>query len=242
MNKIITTDEAKIRTASVEIKTLTINGRKVTQSLFRQMPVEDIICRDSCTLKGVPWGWINYLTERPGDINLVWQSGNELRRCLLNMRDYCVSQQDLYTEHVLVNRLYGEIEDIKNMPFHRAVDYIEGNLAGNLEKIKDRTQVAAWLFDQSQGIVVRYGKDSEKLERKIRDRDNFSGNQITRFQDTLSGIQKRCKQELDRVLDQAQKNQIMHITSKAEAVWLNLSKLESLAAGLMTLDQLFIAA
>lgn len=97
MARALTVQNAEINTASITIRTLQVEGRQVTMGVFRQLPVEDILSDEELTLKGVGWGHVNYLIEggnyayygdrhiyangRP--IHLVWQKGNELRRCLL---------------------------------------------------------------------------------------------------------------------------------------------------------------
>lgn len=84
----INVENAVIKTASVEIKTLTISGRQVTLSVFRQIQEEDIFDQNM-SLKGIPWGTVNYFwkeddTERK--IHLLWQLGKQLRRCILEKK------------------------------------------------------------------------------------------------------------------------------------------------------------
>lgn len=84
MTKILTTHNAQITTAAVEVKTLTITGKMVTQSVFRQLLSEPLINEDG-SLAGVPWGHVNYHPDKCGDsphrhLHVVWQLGAELRR------------------------------------------------------------------------------------------------------------------------------------------------------------------
>jgi CRISPR/Cas system-associated endonuclease Cas1 len=86
----ITTHEASIKTATVEVKALTISGKQVTLSVFRQLQNEELIGYFSGQLKGVPWGRVNY---NPGDcvedvphIHVVWQQGSELRRSCVRVK------------------------------------------------------------------------------------------------------------------------------------------------------------
>jgi hypothetical protein len=60
----ITTKEAVIRTATIEIKTMSLNGKQVTQSVFRQLIKEELLDPETGELLGVPWGTVNYF---PGD-------------------------------------------------------------------------------------------------------------------------------------------------------------------------------
>lgn len=74
---------AELTTAAVEVKTLTIRGKQVTQSVFRQLQEERLLLDDG-RLAGVPWGWVNWHPDKCSDghahIHVIWQSGSELRR------------------------------------------------------------------------------------------------------------------------------------------------------------------
>jgi hypothetical protein len=92
----ITTQDAKIKTATVELKALVIDGKQVTLSVFRQFQNEDLIDLESGQLKGVPWGRVNY---DPGDcianekhLHVVWQKGSELRRACVR-EEFCVPNE-----------------------------------------------------------------------------------------------------------------------------------------------------
>ena len=74
-------EEAKINTASVSIRQVTINARKMTLSVFRQIMKESIIDSETHELKGIPWGQVNYFwKDNEGDVHVLWQKGDELRR------------------------------------------------------------------------------------------------------------------------------------------------------------------
>jgi hypothetical protein len=51
---------ASITTASVSIKTLRVDNRQLTQSVFRQLPVRELIDWRNLELLGTVWGWVNY--------------------------------------------------------------------------------------------------------------------------------------------------------------------------------------
>ncbi|MET7335998.1 hypothetical protein [Nonomuraea sp. NPDC005650] len=74
---------AGIGTATVDLKTLTVNGRRMTLTVFRQIREERLIAHDG-TLNGQPWGAVNYHPDRCGDRlphwHIVWQRGAELLR------------------------------------------------------------------------------------------------------------------------------------------------------------------
>lgn len=79
----LTVHNAEVRTATVEVKTLTVSGRQVTLAVFRQLREQTLIA-DSGTLNGVPWGTVNYHPDKCADTDphwhVVWQRGTDLLR------------------------------------------------------------------------------------------------------------------------------------------------------------------
>lgn len=80
----LTVHNASVTTMTVEVKTLTIGTRQVTQGIFRQLIEEPLIAEDG-TLNGVPWGHVTWHPDRcdghrTEHWHIVWQSGAELRR------------------------------------------------------------------------------------------------------------------------------------------------------------------
>lgn len=81
----INVKEASIKTASVEIKALTVSGKQVTLAVFRQLKRADLIIVKSREIvwNGVPWGQVNYHVPECKDfgtphVHIVWQYGAEL--------------------------------------------------------------------------------------------------------------------------------------------------------------------
>ena len=86
----IAANEATIKTASVEVRALTISGRQVTLSMFRQLQEEQVVDEETLTLKGPVWGKVNYFwgdnanfSESSLPLHVVWQKGDELRRAIV---------------------------------------------------------------------------------------------------------------------------------------------------------------
>jgi hypothetical protein len=83
---ILTVQNALVRSAAVEIRSLTVSGRQVTQAVFRQVPVQEILQVDG-SLAGPVWGWVNYWKEQERwgrePLHVLWQDGIELRRCIV---------------------------------------------------------------------------------------------------------------------------------------------------------------
>jgi hypothetical protein len=96
----ITTHEATITTASIEIRTLTLSGKQMTLAVFRQLLKAPLIDEASGHFLGMPWGTVNYHQDchyhprcrscayvdvhGPKDhLHVVWQTGQELRQAVV---------------------------------------------------------------------------------------------------------------------------------------------------------------
>jgi hypothetical protein len=103
----LTVHNAEIKTAAVEIKALTVSGRQVTQSVFRQLK-ESALVTENGHLAGLPWGSINYHPDKCGDdtshLHVVWQKDQELRRARVDApgfgRWFCESGDAFITSSV----------------------------------------------------------------------------------------------------------------------------------------------
>lgn len=98
MSRKIQAHEARIHTATVEVKTLTISGRQVTLSVFRQLPKRELIRTNTVVLEvdlyGEPWGTVNYYFDEckkcaPSEhLHVVWQNDEELCRSCVPSWEY----------------------------------------------------------------------------------------------------------------------------------------------------------
>jgi hypothetical protein len=75
--------ETAIETNTVEIKSLRVSGKQMTQAFFRQL-IEQPIVTTAGRIAGTPWGAVNYhpdACENSGEhLHIVWQSDGQLRR------------------------------------------------------------------------------------------------------------------------------------------------------------------
>jgi len=94
----LTAETASLKTVVVEVKALVIGKRQVTLAVFRQLPKEDIFDFEG-TLKGVPWGHVNYFwgalwgdfhAEATVHHNIIWQREDQLLRCIVSSHDYAL--------------------------------------------------------------------------------------------------------------------------------------------------------
>lgn len=124
MTKQLTTENATITTVTIEIKALTLSGRQVTLSVFRQLPESDILDIDyseednPVLMNGTPWGTVNYCLPscpKTKHIHVVWQDSDTLYRSTTN--------RDAYTEAEIDSELSPEEKRAMremNKKWHRA--------------------------------------------------------------------------------------------------------------------------
>ena len=80
--RLLTTHEAQITTVAIEIKALRIGPKQMTQSVFRQLPVADVIDPKTGLVQGTPWGKVNYFWGecQPDHLHIVWEDQHWLYR------------------------------------------------------------------------------------------------------------------------------------------------------------------
>jgi hypothetical protein len=105
---------ATIRTATIQIKTLTLNNKQLTLSAFRQLPQRDLYMPHSGIRRGTPWGRVNYFWGQcePDHLHIVWQDRDELcRACVFSSYPGRQYYQELVTprvkDHLLLKILAG---------------------------------------------------------------------------------------------------------------------------------------
>lgn len=122
--RVIHAHEATLRTASVDIKSLTVSGRQVTLAVFRQVQSELLVAEPDPELLGLPWGHVNYHPDKCGDdgehLHVVWQKADELRRAYVSRkvpeweRDERSDLSDIARTLVLKSLLAGEVCKVQN--------------------------------------------------------------------------------------------------------------------------------
>jgi hypothetical protein len=88
-SKLLDIHDVQLKTLKVEVAALTVSGKQMTLSTFRQLPERDIWRYDPLTgspfaLRGIPWGRVLYFWGDQGRANgqfhLVWQDEELLYR------------------------------------------------------------------------------------------------------------------------------------------------------------------
>ncbi len=116
----INAHEAKIKTASVEVKTLSISGKQVTLAVFRQLDEVNVVDLETVSLRGVCWERVNYHPDKCGGdgehLHIVWQLGSSI------YRSAAPKTPDFGFIFPAVERIYNEIE--KLLPFYIVANYL----------------------------------------------------------------------------------------------------------------------
>lgn len=140
--------EIAIEELSVTIKSIKVNNRKMTLSVFKQLPYEHIVDFSSLELKGTPWGGVNYYwgnQKRFGNVHLVWSKDNILKRCI-------VEKLEDYKEYLKSYGGYGHEEtfcrELHEIPYGLLQDAIKQARYGN-EADKEKAKM---IFDRYKKI------------------------------------------------------------------------------------------
>lgn len=91
MTRAITTQEVAVETVTVEIRAMTLNGKQMTLSVFRQLPKSDETeleeIGEAEVVDGQPWGIVRYAIKDEGDIWLVFSRAGKLYRRALDFEE-----------------------------------------------------------------------------------------------------------------------------------------------------------
>ncbi len=140
----LSTEQVRINTMQVEIKSMMVGKKQLTLSLMRQIIEEPLIDEKELLFRGVPWGHVNYFwgddkhRTYPSYINVVWQKGDELRRSVIPM--------EKKYEDYLENRCRREITEVL-----KQIDYYS-NLNQHLSFDKKLEEFNAQLVSQEDWL------------------------------------------------------------------------------------------
>lgn len=158
---IINVENAQIKTAAVEIKTLTISGKQVTLSVFKQITEEPLIDIGSMKLNGIPWGNINYFWGENKDcdnkkyFHVIWQKGNELRRSIINKDKWSMNiQLEHMTDFQSDRSAIIFLEDKEPRQEHS--DYAKHSFTYNLAEIDRKLRDAKENLVKPPGFIDNY--------------------------------------------------------------------------------------
>lgn len=108
--KLVKIEDVKLQSLQVNISAMTVNGKQMTLSLFRQLP-------EACPLgfefqaRGKLWGYVRYSwgDQAKDAIHIVWQGGDSLYRWVPSLANFGKINSVEWEAHV-AERSGGRIE------------------------------------------------------------------------------------------------------------------------------------
>lgn len=115
MNEQPTASNTEIVTATIQIHTVTVNAKSMTQNIFRQL-IEQPVINTAGRINGTPWGVVNYHPERCEDakphLHVVWQLGDQLRRSWVGQPLQAYLRHPLAGEYAMARIAEGHTKNI----------------------------------------------------------------------------------------------------------------------------------
>ena len=147
-NRKIDVSHAEIKTAVVSVKTLTINARQLTLSVFRQIQEDELFVINDTTLSlaGVPWGVVQYHwgDQNRSDLHVLWVKNQELRRSLVpnnghpRLCNWLDTKEYRYEEKIRRSQ-YWDFCKYQNMTLHRIKPGEEVNVFDGYDDVDYKT-------------------------------------------------------------------------------------------------------
>ncbi len=124
-------NEIEAEELSVTIKVLKVDSKKMTQSVFKQLPEKNVI-DDDFNILGKVWGQVNYHLPKQSSYekNIIWQSGNDLYRCAVKPLHYS-------PERAKRNQHNHEVNLHRELPHFKLVSAVEKNTEEEIHKIAE---------------------------------------------------------------------------------------------------------
>lgn len=182
----LTTQNATITTATIEVKALTIGARQVTLAVFRQLREEPLIAEGG-TLNGAPWGTVNYHPDKCADakehLHVVWQQGDELRRAYVSAPKHAWHEHPAAGAFVTVLVANGLTRE-DNDPGIKVYGGLPGDGCGAIVQA-DGVQFHHGISRDCYSAFVEYGARGDQCRDPLRvlyfDRENSLRDIVTRM-------------------------------------------------------------
>lgn len=95
----VETKSASIETLSVQILALHVDGKQMTLSVFRQLPIAKVFMADGNPHAASCWGLVRYSIKHEGDLWLVVSYSGRLYRCPID-EDFYASKLECAEENL----------------------------------------------------------------------------------------------------------------------------------------------
>lgn len=102
-------DDGSIQERQVTVRVLTIGTKQVTQTMYKQLPEEQVINDETGALDGEVWGWVNlHDKDCPEDYHLhaIWESDGQLKRACTSISCNTQYYRYLRADLMRLTRIY----------------------------------------------------------------------------------------------------------------------------------------
>lgn len=131
--------ELETEDLAVTIKVLKVNSKKMTQSVFRQLP-EKVLLDEKLDFAGKPWGTVNHFWGKQNTygLHVVWEMDGKLYRSIINSLQYTARKAKQLNDHEEINIA----RELPHMALYSAInkrhDYDEGSAEVLFQKYRDQ--------------------------------------------------------------------------------------------------------
>lgn len=152
----------------------------MTLSVFRQIQEESIIDNETISLKGIPWGTVNYFWKTENEkqkIHLLWQDGSELRRCMIwktpTFEGYCCFhiEKCIVDAEQKVNEAKNSISEYKNeiKQCTKEIGWEKDHVARYEESLRkilsgETDSSSNWVYDREDYVQKELAEHKQKFD------------------------------------------------------------------------------
>lgn len=213
---------AELKTLSVEIKALTVSGKQMSLSVFRQLDQAGWLSLITGAEGGTLWGRVEYFWDeckKSDHLHIVWQEGNSLfRDCLFeHVNTRTLLFQDLYLLERLnfLYRCLGERPEYcgrGRLKFKGTGDFLNTDIVD--QDFVDKVHLA-WssgqTYDRESGEYVKHPPNPVPLEEYLKNKMHELGiwdhsgrgilNAIAKAKDRIESLKKKWFAGYQKALD-----------------------------------------
>jgi len=167
MSTTVFAKEASLKTLSVSIQALVVNGKQMTLSCFRQLP-EGITTKQSGDLApGTWWGLVRYKIKNEGDLWAVREHNGRLYRCRVDtaMAAWAGNQEN---EEVAVkgdrDRALEELDSSQSAAYIAYKGQRHLVLPGNKEKVR---QAILDQYEIELNLKLSIAREADSVDRLL---------------------------------------------------------------------------
>jgi hypothetical protein len=215
----ITVRQAQLETVQVDVHALRVGHKQMTQSVFRQLRPEHPVDYEKEELRGDLWGTVNYFwkgcsTHWNGQVehlHLIWQLGDELRRCCIYPPDRCREranairvQEDFIGNAVqlaLFRRVLHDPTNVKRPDERFLFSFPGWSCSVNTEDTRhiDTILEALEMDDQTDWQKQRLAEARTEISNSFRFREELLEGEAVGDDDQIAMFVQKCRNKIDGI-------------------------------------------